>query len=204
MSTNPLRPGVVAAAGRGANIIGFQNIPLDGFRGVLFVMVIEIVRGDVVMEKQQIFGIDPGPTQSAYVLWDGEKIIQHGIVDNGEMLCYLDFDDDPDPPVLAIEMVASFGMPVGKEVFETCVWIGRFSHSCLAFLITRHEIKMHFCDHIKGVNDAVIRQALIDRLGKPGTKKHPGRTYGIKKDEWQALAVAVCALDRLNARSANG
>jgi hypothetical protein len=39
--------------------------------------------------------------------------------------------------------------------------------------------------------DANIRQALIDKIGPQGTKKDPGPTYGISKDVWSALAIAV-------------
>jgi hypothetical protein len=56
--------------------------------------------------------------------------------------------------------------------------------------ITRGEVKVHVCNS-KKAKDANVRQALIDRLGKPGTKKAPGPTYGIAGDVWAALAVAV-------------
>jgi hypothetical protein len=46
--------------------------------------------------------------------------------------------------------------------------------------------------------DSNIRQALIDRFGEPGTKKVPGLLYGIKKDEWSALALGVFWHDTQN------
>lgn len=74
-------------------------------------------------------------------------------------------------------MIASYGMPVGKEVFETCLWIGRFTE--LAILqgidveyIYRKEEKMNLCQSMKA-KDSNIRQALIDRFGVVGTKKSP-------------------------------
>lgn len=74
-------------------------------------------------------------------------------------------------------MIASYGMSVGKEVFETCVWIGRFTE--LAVLqnidveyIYRAEEKMNLC-HTMKAKDTNIRQALIDRFGVVGTKKNP-------------------------------
>ena len=100
---------------------------------------------------------------------------------------------------LIIEMIASYGMAVGKEVFETCVWIGRFVE--LARLqgietqyIYRKEEKMNICNSMKA-KDSNIRQALIDRFGVVGTKKNPGWFYGVSKDVWAAIAVGVTYYD---------
>jgi hypothetical protein len=76
-----------------------------------------------------------------------------------------------------IEMVASYGMAVGKEVFDTCVWIGRFKQKAIendidVEYIYRKEEKINLCQSMKA-KDSNIRQALIDRFGVVGTKKNP-------------------------------
>ena len=105
--------------------------------------------------------------------------------------------------IMAIEMIASYGMPVGKEVFDTCVWIGRFIEdmNCIpqdritvTEYIYRKDEKMNICNSMKA-KDSNIRQALIDRFGEVGTKKNPGWFYGFKADIWQAYAVGVTYLD---------
>ena len=75
---------------------------------------------------------------------------------------------------MVIEMIASYGMPVGKEVFDTCVWIGRFAEASgmPTNYIYRKDEKMNIC-HSKRAKDSNIRQALIDRFGVVGTKKNP-------------------------------
>jgi hypothetical protein len=110
----------------------------------------------------------------------------------------LDYADIPSPCRIAIEMVASYGKPVGQEVFDTCVLIGRLWQHFKArrpALIFRKDVKMHLCGSIVHVNDGVIRQRLIDLWGGKekaiGRKASPGPLYGIAKDEWQALALAV-------------
>ena len=82
-----------------------------------------------------------------------------------------------DYDVLVIEMIASYGMPVGKEIFETCVWIGRFKELAIiknkkVDYIYRKEEKINLCQSMKA-KDSNIRQALIDRFGVVGTKKNP-------------------------------
>ena len=62
-------------------------------------------------------------------------------------------------------------------------------------LCYRKDIKLHLCGTTKA-RDPNVRQALIDRLGKPGTKKNPGPTYGVSSHAWSALAVAVYASDQ--------
>ena len=149
-------------------------------------------------ERTTVLAIDPGPIESAYVFWDGERIGERGKVKNKDLLGKINvvyiFGK---PTEFCIEMIASYGMAVGAEVFETCVWIGRFMEATngLAHRLKRKEIAMHLCDSPRA-NDSNIRAALIDRLGAPGTKKAPGPTYGVSGDVWAALAVAVTWWDK--------
>lgn len=146
----------------------------------------------------RLLAIDPGTTESAWVVWDGEKIIGHSKMDNQQLLDMIELGNWSVGHRCCIEMVASFGMPVGAEVFETVYWIGRFAQAFGASHVTRmtrNEIKNHLC-HSSRAKDANIRQAIIDRLGAPGTKKSPGATYGISKDIWSALAVALTWWDK--------
>jgi hypothetical protein len=146
----------------------------------------------------KIIAIDPGPRESAFVWFDGE-IHRHGKHPNVEILDLLKYHSrNLLEDYCVIEMIASYGMPVGAEVFETCVWIGRFMQAydvACTRRITRGEVKMHLCHSMKA-KDGNIRQALIDRFGPPGTKKNPGKTYGISGDVWAALAVAVTFYDK--------
>lgn len=152
----------------------------------------------------KVLAIDPGTTQSAWVLWDGRRVLDHWIEQNERM-----FDRMASivrveyPDALVIEQIAAMGMAVGETTFETVFWSGRFAQAWGRpfHRIKRHEVKMHLCHHPRA-KDANIRQALIDRLGPPGTKKAPGPTYGIKGDEWAALAVAVTWWDQQQMRRA--
>lgn len=146
-----------------------------------------------------IFAIDPGSVKSAYVVVDENlKPLNFGIIENKELLetiTYFKYCD------FAIEMIASYGMPVGKEVFETCLWIGRFNQVISTFnkepyFIYRKDEKMAICYDMRA-RDSNIRQALIDRFGVVGTKKNKGWFYGFKKDIWQAYAVAVTYHDKI-------
>jgi hypothetical protein len=141
-----------------------------------------------------IFSIDPGNKQSAYVVYDPKqlRILKHGIVDNHDLVNGLLFVPNGR---FVIEMVACYGMPVGQEVFETVLWIGRFMQKIKDYgqevsLVYRKDVKMYFCGSMKA-KDSNIRQALIDAYGPIGCKKEPGPLYGIKKDEWSALAIAL-------------
>jgi hypothetical protein len=150
-----------------------------------------------------ILAIDPGPVQSALVLLGPDRKILDASIKSNEKVAHLlrgghrafGF------PHVAIEMIASYGMPVGAEVIETCCWIGRFEEAYVhKDLMSRHfrkDIKLHLCGSSRA-RDSNVRQALVDYLGPPGTKKNPGPTYGIKKDMWAALAVAVYAHNLLN------
>lgn len=147
----------------------------------------------------RVFAIDPGPTQSAWIILHNGKILNFAIVQNEALIELVSRTFGID--LFAIEQIRSYGMAVGAEIFETCEWCGRFdqqiriSHGKKAVFVPRQDVKLHLC-HSPRANDKNIRQALIDRLGPPGTKKNPGPTYGIKSHVWAALGVAITAADK--------
>lgn len=148
-----------------------------------------------------VLAIDPGTTHSAFVLLESDRPVAFGKLSNEELLAKLRSAQHGDGPFacadhVAIEMIASYGMPVGAEVFETCVWIGRFveAWSDAYTLVYRREVKLHLCGQARA-KDPNVRQALIDRYGGRdkaiGRKATPGPLYGIAADVWSALAIAL-------------
>lgn len=152
----------------------------------------------------RLLGVDPGYTESAYVLYDTERElpVEFAKVPNADLLAYLDACDADQ---LAVEHVASFGMAVGKEVFATCVFVGRVMERWVvpgrpeARAVYRADVKLHLTNSRRS-KDPNVRQALIDKFGPGkeraiGLKASPGPLYGLKADGWSALAIAVTAAE---------
>lgn len=156
----------------------------------------------------RVLAIDPGNTESAYALIsEGCKPTYFEKLPNEKLRTALErMALGQAADVVAIEMVASYGMPVGADVFETCVWIGRFAEAIRVrtgrepLLVKRHPVKLHHCQSARA-KDSNITQALVDRFapGQPnrgkGTKAEPGWFYGFAADVWQAYALAVYIAD---------
>ncbi len=146
-----------------------------------------------------ITAIDPGTTESAFVVFaHGEIIAKGDAVENHDLI---EMIGDFRAHTVVCEMIASYGMAVGKETFETCRWIGRFEQATIGFgkefaTLFRSEVKLNLCKSMKA-KDGNIRQALIDRYGKVGTKKNPGKLFGVSNHIWSALAVAVTYEDKI-------
>lgn len=159
-----------------------------------------------------ILAIDPGTTESGVVLIRSLDCypLLHCKVDNASVFDLIDSAEENYPQQVGyvIEYIASYGMPVGAEVFEAAYTIGDFRtyikkirrRECAR--IYRREEKLNIC-HSPNANDATIRLALVDRFaygvsnhGK-GTKANPGFFYGFRADEWAAFAVAVTYRDKM-------
>ncbi len=156
-----------------------------------------------------LLAIDPGDTHSAYVIFHTGIPLEFEKINNAELADRIrnarrSHTRWRDIDRVAIEMIASYGMPVGKEVFETCLWIGRFAEAwesnvndwppAVVSLVYRREVKLHLCGSMKA-KDGNVRQALIDRYGGKeraiGKKANPGPLFGVTADVWSALAIAV-------------
>lgn len=150
----------------------------------------------------RIIAIDPGYEQSAWCVLEGGHAVEFAKASNSDVLIQARRDWSPLDlgDLLAVEMVASYGMPVGREVFETCLWIGRYIEAWERRggkyrLVYRKDVKMFHCGQTRA-SDANIRAAILDRYGPGrgkaiGTKRAPGPLYGVKGDQWSALAIAL-------------
>ena len=152
-----------------------------------------------------VLAIDPGPIQSAYVVWDGTQILDIGSDWlNTSMIVEVFPRVRRDYPgiELVVEQVASYGMAVGESVFETVDWTGQFRRAWMgtcpdcyqgtADRVKRIKVKMHLCKQARA-KDNNIRQALIDRFESDlEPRRRPKAVLKrVKGDSWQALALAV-------------
>ena len=150
----------------------------------------------------QTLAIDPGTHETAFALLDGETLLTFGKSTNEEIRKLI--RSMPAPLNVTIEMIACYGKSVGREVFETAVWIGRFMEIAVScdhwvHLRVRLDVKLHHC-HSPRASDSNVRQAIVDRFGGKaaaiGSKRRPGPLYGVKADVWQALALGLMFLDQ--------
>ena len=165
----------------------------------------------------KLLAIDPGNTESGWCVVDTDTCepLAFDKTPNAELRrLILAGSELVEADAVHIEMVASYGMAVGREVFETCVWIGRFCEAVRGnwhpwsepTLVYRRDVKLHHCGQTKA-KDSNIRQALVDRFapGQPnhgkGTRAEPGWFHGFRADVWQAYALAVLAADRHEGRA---
>ena len=143
------------------------------------------------MTRDMILAIDPGSEQSSWVVWDGSRLIDCGTWENEQVLSFV----ENFMHTVIVEEIESYGMPVGKDVFRTVFWCGRFKQACNdAFIqMPRRTVKLNICRDSRA-KDSNIRQALIDRFGDKPTKVKPNPVYRGNKPkggEWQAWALAV-------------
>lgn len=150
----------------------------------------------------RVLAIDPGNKESAYCFIDAETL-QPGPFAKTENEKLLSIINLSNYHAIVIERVASYGMAVGRDVFETCEWVGRFTQAALpltADYIYRRDEKLHICGDSKA-KDANIRRALIDRFAQrdlkngKGTKKDPDWFYGFSADCWAAYAVGITYIE---------
>lgn len=171
---------------------------------------------DPLPEYMPIISIDPGNTESAYCLIDKDyHPMQFSKLDNHTLITFLTrLVTRREISEVAIEMVACYGMPVGKEVFDTVVWIGRFEQIALqnglkVTHVFRKDVTLNLCHSMKA-KDPNVRQALIDRFAShdlvngKGTKDKPDWFYGFKADIWAAYGVGVTLLDERSSNELKG
>lgn len=163
-----------------------------------------------------IMAIDAGNRESAFVWVDEEDMrpIRFYKLPNDDVIDEIGhFSTHFGNGTVVIERISSYGMAVGRDVFETAEQCGRFWREAererlRVDLMSRKDVKKHICGTI-AAKDSNIRRALIDRFamhdlknGK-GTKKNPDWFYGFAADIWQAYALGVAWIDRRETKEVN-
>ena len=150
----------------------------------------------------RVLALDPGNVQTGWVIIDKDTLrpLAFDKTENRELARMMKEELAYDEFVS--ERVRSYGMVVGREVFLTCEWTGRFAQIALdrgapAAYVYRKDEKLHICMDSRA-KDANLRRALIERFAEKdlkngkGTKKDPDWFYGFHgNDIWAAYCVAI-------------
>lgn len=155
-----------------------------------------------------VYAIDPGYRESALVIYNGRSILSHCIKPNEEMRLLLLRERANDAVLVLEEMQIFAGHGVGKEVFDSVFWSGRFAEIWQPQRfdrLLRSKVRGHLGASKGG--DAAVRQALIERFGPYredaiGKRSRPGPLFGITSHCWSALAIAVVWSDLNSTRVA--
>ena len=117
----------------------------------------------------KIFAIDPGSEVSSFVIWDPvpNVIHEHGLdVTNGVLIQRVRALEEQ--MHLVVERIASQGMIVGQETFDTADYVGAlgeaYVHKYLVHKIFRRLVKVGCCGDSKA-KDSNVRQFVIDYFG---------------------------------------
>ena len=120
--------------------------------------------------KDYTFAIDPGTTKSGFVILQKKEIINKGWSVNKDILSLIEnlalVHNDLQ---VVIEDIQSFGMAVGRDVFQTAKFIGAAEFCSRKvnlpfYFVKRSEVKLFLCNTPKA-KDSNIRQAIIDYYG---------------------------------------
>lgn len=162
-----------------------------------------------------VLAIDPGNENTAFVLWDfrNKQMVDKDKLSNQQFLKKLEQIAHSEHKYkideIAIECISSYGMAVGQDVFNTCIYIGILLEKIQTIfgikpkLVFRQTIKMHHCHATSKVNDSTINTVLRQKYGEDNTVKKPNPIYWnslversggnkyMSGDIWAAFAVAT-------------
>lgn len=142
-----------------------------------------------------ILAIDPGPRDSAWLLLDGDRVIDRVIGPNQAALEEVRFQRRSRIDVV-IETIEPWGGVVGPPALETMFWVGRLVEAWQpgeVTLLRRSRVlpAIGVPRLPSGKAQAAARAILIERWGggNPVKRDHP--LHGVREDLWSALALAV-------------
>lgn len=142
-----------------------------------------------------ILCIDPGNEKSGWAtVAPGPALIDCGKDANAdvrERVCEGAFE------ALILEGIQSYGKPVGRSIFGTAQWLGRYWECAAArelpvVCVFRPEVFRAVTGCMRG-GDRILRHVLSLRFGKETARKLGGKG----SDTWSAFALGVYYWDRI-------
>lgn len=156
-----------------------------------------------------VCGVDPAPKGFHYAVLDASArhVCEHGYVPIDNLSLRVAQEMALLSERVIIERIRSYGMPASAATFDTQWNAARLFQAIKPMKrgwLYRTDVKLHLLGTTAG-NDAQVNKALYDRFGGDrkaavGTKANKGPCYGVKGDEWAALAVAVAWWEREHQR----